>query len=693
MLDISVILNVHNEARFIARTIRSLSEAAEFAHFEGIRTELIVVLDCADERTRQAVQRTRATGFHKVQVIECENRSLGLSRNTGCDVANGEYLCPQDADDLVSFNYFVEIFALAKRRGRETILFPEWLVGFGASTWISRHENAARAQFLMADQHAFNSRAFFHRSVYEKQKYEHPDHTRGHAYEDYLFNSTAIANGFELDYCPEIVLYYRQRPNSIMASARRSGRLEVPHNPLFSPKKYMARFGKEYAQVRSGAWPDPAQYNVSSAYCANSALAVLTVAANRIDPIVNPALLPGSSGWSPSWASCEAAAVYYEMCAEVGDRTFTDVFVLPYLLPGGAERYILDVMRGLLNTGIGRNALVITGEYAQAHTWRHKLPSHVTFVDVHSLGARLTDEQRERLTARLIMSVAPDARIHVKTSLFGHRLIKYHHPHFRKNKIIYYRFCDDMHFEAGTLATSSFGTEFICDHLDEFTKIVSDNAATVADDVNRFDLHREKWVCLPAFIEPGERKARPSGSPKKRVLWASRIGQQKRVSLLPHLALELSKKMPDVTLDVYGTFDQGFHLDMSKFNYRGAFSNIADIALDQYDAFIYTSWYDGLPNIILEAMAAGLPVIAPGIGGIADAITDGDTGILLDLPLDDAQAASQYVQALGLLYDDPTKLAYLSANALNYISGRHGRAGYLAGINRIFGDTNYEKAA
>jgi glycosyltransferase involved in cell wall biosynthesis len=38
---------------------------------------------------------------------------------------------------------------------------------------------------------------------------------------------------------------------------------------------------------------------------------------------------------------------------------------------------------------------------------------------------------------------------------------------------------------------------------------------------------------------------------------------------------------------------------------------------------------DGLPNVVLEAMASGRPVVATSVGAIRSAVNDGDTGLLV----------------------------------------------------------------
>ena len=62
--------------------------------------------------------------------------------------------------------------------------------------------------------------------------------------------------------------------------------------------------------------------------------------------------------------------------------------------------------------------------------------------------------------------------------------------------------------------------------------------------------------------------------------------------------------------------------------HRDAGDRVADLA-QAFDVFWLTSTAEGIPTVVVEAMALELPVVASDVGGISEAVLDGKTGILL----------------------------------------------------------------
>lgn len=78
--------------------------------------------------------------------------------------------------------------------------------------------------------------------------------------------------------------------------------------------------------------------------------------------------------------------------------------------------------------------------------------------------------------------------------------------------------------------------------------------------------------------------------------------------------------------------------------------------LKRADVFFLASLMEGLPIVIMESLAAGVPVVAPAIAGIPELVVDGETGLLYAASDKDALA-----EKLTRLLDDPGLGARLAA--------------------------------
>ena len=88
--------------------------------------------------------------------------------------------------------------------------------------------------------------------------------------------------------------------------------------------------------------------------------------------------------------------------------------------------------------------------------------------------------------------------------------------------------------------------------------------------------------------------------------------------------------------------------------------------LEAADIFVLPSRSEAFPNALLEAMAAGVPVVASGVGGVLEIVRQGETGLIVP-PSDPAALAS----AICRLMADASFAHHLGDAARAEVTGRY----------------------
>ena len=152
-------------------------------------------------------------------------------------------------------------------------------------------------------------------------------------------------------------------------------------------------------------------------------------------------------------------------------------------------------------------------------------------------------------------------------------------------------------------------------------------------------------------LEDVTMRADTCGSEPIRLFTVSRIDPRKGLTLLPRVVAHLVSRGHEVTLDLVGpTIGQigeaeraaiGRHADALGVTARVRLLGAVPLEelmplYRQYDIFVLpTGPGEGIPRVLLEAMAAGLPVVTTRVAGISSLIADGDNGLLVSDPTPD----------------------------------------------------------
>lgn len=725
-VEFSIVITAHNEGILLHKTLRSVFDAAKQLRDNGIKYEIIIHVDNGDRKTLDYLK--RYSEGNELSVIKNNFGDLGQSRNYVVKIARGEFVSFLDGDDLISPNWYLKSLKILKASSKDCVVHPEAVLTFRGDsrhvlTMQKKSEDTKEDLLILLSANRWGSVVTAKREIFMKVPYMSMNN--GYCYEDYAFNVQTLERKILHLVAPETVLFYRRSMDSMLSCAN-SESLILPMMKMFDLNKVKKKFaGEEYLfgddleekicgntlEEKEKTFRDNIFYKkVRGNWFLNY----------LITPFLRLAL-EAKSRFGKSDDEFEATGEldkmgYEEVCVvpdfvleawrkinrveiqlypkredlnetllydakdsiDIGkayvnlSHSFTQnpdyVFIVPWVVMGGADKVLINYIKALLKIHPDWHVAVIT-TLSVENRWADRLPKAVDLYEFGNMAQYLSDGGADVLFSLLITQLGCK-KLHIINSEFGYSWVGRHNSLVKNNYDVNVSFfAEERVVDGEDERIVSFENPYLFDIFGNVKNVFTDNKniVKILVDRNAFDEDKFKVHYQPADFSIKRKKIGKVRS--KKILWAGRIDVVK----MPELVFEIGKKLDNVQIDMYGVianecYDKQMFEGIKNVNYCGEYKSFDEISTSEYDLFLYTSKNDGIPNTILEATAAGLPIIASNDGGVGEFIINNETGILVK----NFTRPDEYIRAICDVYDNKYNLEEMVDNAQKMLKKRHG---------------------
>ncbi len=322
---------------------------------------------------------------------------------------------------------------------------------------------------------------------------------------------------------------------------------------------------------------------------------------------------------------------------------------------GGGQQHVLWLAGGLAERGFAVHVGTAPEGYLVDELRARNVPAHpVRFPKAFSPTGPFDAH-------RLLTQIAPAiVHTHGGTAGFYGRLAAMLHP--RTRVVHTFHGIHYLHFADGRkrLVQKSID-RMLAPHTDRCICVAeSDRDLAVQHRVAR----RDGTVVIRNGIDPARFDVAPRRRRKGRGILVGTIGRmhtQKGQRYFLETAAAVLWTHPETRFRIVGDGELRPSLEMlrrdlgldDRVEFAGERTD-ASAELARMDIFLLPSLWEGLPYVVLEAMAAGVPVVATAVNGNRELITHGTNGLLV--PVADAEAMAGAVRSL---IDDPARRTHL----------------------------------
>ena len=335
------------------------------------------------------------------------------------------------------------------------------------------------------------------------------------------------------------------------------------------------------------------------------------------------------------------------------DTSYDNIVLMPHCRMAGSGRVAGEFVEALKNIDDTGTILVISTELDVVENidW---FPENTAFFDVSQYCDGLAEEQKLNILLDVVRGISPRRIININSNLCWKLTTTYGKQLAEWMDIYVYLFTWDLD-EKGN--RGGYPIQWFLPTFDHVRGVFTDNITLRSELIDRYSLPE----CLSSKIQTcytpvelpdsdlaGILSHRKELSGRKRCLWAGRFDRQKRFDIV----VSIARSMPEVDFWIWGKkVLHDSRVDFSdvpdNVKFQGLYTHVDELPLAASDVFLYTAQWDGIPTVLLDIAARGVPIVASAVGGIGEILTAENACLVSDI-----ESIEDYVEGINGVLND-----------------------------------------
>ncbi len=465
-----------------------------------------------------------------------------------------------------------------------------------------------------------------------------------------------------------------------LVHGREEGRIASPFRDFIPAAKMLGQLPRDAEGQLIGLLGDLKQR------FANGELGKMVAHAAQLEPLVEHTWTELTNIKVPPFHSdnmLNRAVALYNLQAQSGFRRARYVILTNRPRWGGGRRMEGHIAHALADL-VGVEDVVFLTTEESGPLPADKIPDGVRYIPFSDLTHGQTDDSRQRILAEYLRSLRPDAVFNINSKLMWDAIEPYGKALAASMRLVVGLFCDER-TEHGY--RTGYPSRRFYRVADQLHAVCPDSEALANDLSEQFMLpeqFRSRMRVLKAPVDTGIPVAAPPadhGGRLRQVFWAGRFDPQKRIDLVYAIA----RDMPDTMFRMWGEPVMAGHQPVptkpENVIHEGKYAAFGDLPLDEADAWLYTSEWDGVPSMLLEVAMTGVPLVGSRVGGTGEILKEGYCAAI-----DDSEDAAKYSDGLRWIFDNVDEARARALSLREALAAERTSDAYSADIQSLLGD-------